>query len=456
MITRRSPLPAQVEARAVADRVLELSGADQTEVVLLGSDSRLTRFAANQIHQNVATRDLEIRVRAVLGQRVGVASTNDHSEASLRRVVERAATVARLQPENPDFKGLPLAHPTPDMPGAFIERTAGFTPAQRAEVVAGICREAAAAGLTASGAFETGAHSITVANSLGVFGHHVGTKAMLSTVVMGDDSSGYAARMALDAGAIDGPETGREAIDKAVRGREPVDVDPGKWTVLLEEYAVADMLAYLAFVGFGAMAFQQGASFMAGRVGDRVCADTVSVWDDALDPAGLMSPFDYEGVPRRRVDLIERGIARGPVYDTFTACRANRESTGHAHPAPTPYGPFPTSLFMGAGTQSKADLLRGMRKGIWVTRFHYVNVMDPKATVITGMTRDGAFLVEDGKIVRPIRNLRFTEEIVGALSRVSGVAQDTLLIPTWFGSARCPAIRIEDFTFSGKTAADAQ
>jgi predicted Zn-dependent protease len=152
------------------------------------------------------------------------------------------------------------------------------------------------------------------------------------------------------------------------------------------------------------------------------------------------------------VDLVARGIARGIVHDTFTAGRAGCESTGHAHPAPTPYGPFPTSLFMGAGRASKESLLRGIERGIWVTRFHYVNVMDPRATVITGMTRDGTFLVENGQIVRPIRNLRFTEEILGALARVSGVAGDPLLLPTWFGSVRCPAIRVEGFTFTGKAA----
>ncbi|MBM3275324.1 MAG: TldD/PmbA family protein, partial [Candidatus Sericytochromatia bacterium] len=288
--------------------------------------------------------------------------------------------------------------------------------------------------------------------SHGIFGHHVGTRAALLSVVMGDDSSGYASRLDMDADAIDGEAAGHEAIATAVRGRGPVGVEPGPWTVVLEEYAVADMLAYLAFIGLGAMSYQQGASFASGRLGELVCAQAVSIWDDGLDAHGVVSPFDYEGVPRRNVSLIDRGVARNVVYDSFTASRQARESTGHALPAPNPFGPFPCNMFMAGGDATREGLLKGIDRGLWVTRFHYVNVMDPKAAVITGMTRNGTFLIEDGQLARPVKNLRFTEEILGALSRVTSVSRDTRLLPAWFGAIRCPAIRIDGFTFSGKTA----
>ncbi len=448
MIASQTPLPARDEARRLADRVLELSDADATEVVLVGSDTRLTRFAQNQIHQNVGSRDLEIRVRAVFGQRVGVASTNDPSDGALHRVVARAGEIARVQPENPEFRGLPPAGAGSSEAGGYVARTAGYSASARAEQVGAICAQAAGLGFTASGAFETGAHSLTVANSHGVFGHHVGTRAAFSTVVMGPDSSGYASRLAMDAGAIDVEAAGREAIDKAVRSRNPAEVPAGTWTVILEEYAVADLIAYLGYVGFGAQGYQQGASFASGRLGDKVCSDAISIWDDGHDPCGILSPFDYEGVARQKVSLIEQGIAQGVVWDSVTAGREGRESTGHALPAPNPFGPFPCCLHVATGDLARHELLDGVERGLWVTRFHYVNVMDPKATVITGMTRDGTFLIEGGRLIRPVQNLRFTEGILGALSRVTGISREARLLPAWFGAVRCPALRIEGFSFS--------
>ncbi|MBM3269356.1 MAG: TldD/PmbA family protein [Candidatus Sericytochromatia bacterium] len=448
MIASQAALPTRDEARRLADRVLALSGADATEVVLVGTDTRLTRFAQNQIHQNVGSRDLEIRVRAVLGNRIGVASTNDPADEALRRVVARAAEIAAVQPDNPDFRGLPdpgLAGDRGDV-GGYSAGTAGYSAADRAAQVAEVCAQAAEAGLTAAGAFETGAQSLTVANSLGLFGHHAGTRAAFSTVVSGADSSGYAARLAMDADGIDIAAAGREAIEKAIRGRDPASVPAGTWTVVLEEYAVADLLAYLGYVGFGAQGYLQGASFASGRLGERLCAPSVSVWDDGMDPGGILSPFDYEGVARRRVSLIEAGVARGVVWDTFTAGREGRESTGHALPAPNPFGPFPTCLHMAPGDLDRADLAAGVERGLWITRFHYVNVMDPKATVITGMTRDGTYLIEGGRVTRPVRNLRFTEQILGALSRVAGIGRETRLLPAWFGAVRCPAVRIDGFS----------
>jgi predicted Zn-dependent protease len=177
----------------------------------------------------------------------------------------------------------------------------------------------------------------------------------------------------------------------------------------------------------------------------------VDLWDDGRDPRGLPLAFDFEGVPKQRVAFFERGVARGVVYDRQTAARAGRASTGHALPAPNTAGPLPTNLFLGTGDASDADLLAGIERGIWVTRFWYVNVVHPTQTVLTGMTRDGTFLIERGEVTRPIRNLRFTTSVLDALASVERVGRDALLIQSWLGGSLVPALRVGRVTFTGAT-----
>ncbi len=429
---------------------LRRSPAEQTEIVLLAGDEALTRFANSGIHQNVAETNAEVRVRAVVGKRAGVAVSNRLEPDALARTLETATAIARLQPENPDFPG--LAPPQPAEPAhAFSETTAAYSPEQRARAVKAICDLAVERGLVASGAFSTRATELAVANSLGLFAYDAGTRAHLTTVVMSDDSSGYAERAAVDARAIDAEALGREAVDKAVRGRNPVAVEPGEYRVILQPYAVEEMLSYLAYVGLGALAVQEGRSFLGGRFGEQLVAPSVDLWDDGRDPRGLPLAFDFEGVPKQRVSFFERGVARDVVYDRQTAARAGRASTGHALPAPNTAGPLPTNLFLGAGDASDADLLAGVERGIWVTRFWYVNVVHPTRTVLTGMTRDGTFLIEHGEITRPIRNLRFTTSVLDALASVERIGRAPLLIQSWLGGSLVPALRVGRFTFTGAT-----
>ena len=214
------------------------------------------------------------------------------------------------------------------------------------------------------------------------------------------------------------------------------DLRPGEYPVILEEYAVGELVDYLAYMGFGALSFQEGHGFMAGRLGQRLMSEQISIWDDGLDGGGLPMAFDFEGVPRQRVDLIREGVAAGVVYDTETAAREGRESTGHALPAPNPYGPFPLHLFVGAGDTPKEAMLKSMDRGLWVTRFHYVNVVHSRQGILTGMTRDGTFLMEGGELTRPVRNLRFTQNALEALSATEAVGATRLRLggaeqPLW-------------------------
>lgn len=437
---------------ALAKKILAYSKADQTEVVLTASDSALTRFANSFIHQNVAEKDSEARVRVVVGKKIGVAATNDVSDAGLRQVVESAMTIAKFQQDNPDFVSLPAPAAPYGNVDAYVERTARVTPRQRAQSVGVICKKSIDAGVTGSGALRTAVFEITVANSLGVAAHFATTRSDLTTVVMSDTGSGYAGAAALDFADFDFEALADEAVQKAVKSRNPIAIEPGEYTVILEEYAVSDMVEFLGRLGCTAQAMQEGRSFM--KLGQKVVGDNVSIWDDGTDAGALPLPFDFEGVPKARLPLIEKGIARNVVYDSYTAGKEGRKSTGHALPAPSAWGPLPVNLFLGTGSSSKDEMLRSTKKGIWVTRFHYTRPVHPLKVIITGMTRDGTFLIENGEITRPVKNLRFTQGYLDALSDVELMSSNAKTIADDYGAMTCtrvPALKIGKFMFTGAT-----
>jgi len=314
-----------------------------------------------------------------------------------------------------------------------------------------ICQLAVDSGLIASGAFTTGAGELAVANSLGVFAYYATTSADINTVIMSDDSSGYAEVTAWKVGEINAEVVGTEAVEKALQSRHPRELPPGRYPVILEEYAVADIINMLAYLGFGALSVQEGRSFMIDRFGKQIMGDAISIWDDGLDPTGLPMPFDFEGVPRQRVDLIKEGVAGAVVYDSYTAGKEGKASTGHGLPAPNTFGPIPGHMFMAPGGASKEEMLTSMDRGLWVTRFWYTRPVHPKLAIVTGTTRDGTFLIEQGEIVYPIKNLRFTQSYIEALANVELVSHETRLQQNWFGGTRSPALKLTGFEFTGAT-----
>ena len=441
------------EVLALAERVLGYAaaeGAEQAEVLYMGEESALTRFANSEIHQNVAESSATLNMRIVFGRRIGVARTNRLDEEGLRRVVESAARIARLQAENPDFVSLPEPEPIRPVEGAFAASTATADPERRAAGARAVIASADAADVLAYGSFATAVETLAVATSLGIRAHQVSTRAQLITVAMGaDGEAGYGEALAVDVEAIDPGAVGAEAAGRAVRSRDAAPLSPGDYAVVLEPYAVADMVDHLGWLGFSALAVQEGRSFM--EPGRRLGSGLVSVCDDGADPAGTPLAFDFEGVPKRRVDFIEGGVAREVVYDSLTAGKEGKRSTGHALPAPNPWGPFPLNGFMGAGTASREELIGGLERGLLVTRFHYTNPVHPKRAIVTGMTRDGTFLVERGEIVGPVRNLRFTQSYLDALAAVEAVGRERRLLRGFLGSVVVPAVRIGAFAFTGAT-----
>ena len=440
----------ETEMKRIAQAVLNASRADQTEVEVFANNSALTRFANNYIHQNVENTDVDVRVRAVIGKKIGVASTNELSSDALANVATRAYEIAGRQRENEDFRSLPGPAPAPPV-DAFVERTARCGPEERAAVVGAICEASRQAALTAAGTFHTTAQEMAVANSLGVFCFHRETQADATAVIMSETSSGYSARVSGDAGDIDGESMAQEAIDRALRGVNPMTVEPGDYEVILEPYAVTDLLDFFGFVSFGAQAYLEKRSFMSGRIGEKVMGDSVSIWDDARSPATIPMAFDYEGAPKQRVTFIEDGIARGVAWDSYTANKqgGDTRSTGHALPAGNTFGPIPLHMFMAPGDATRDDMIKNTKRGIWVSRFWYTRTVHPLNVVVTGMTRDGTFLVEDGRVVGPVRDLRFTQGYVEALNHVDQIGREAVLLNGEAGLRHVPALKLARWTFTG-------
>jgi PmbA protein len=441
-------------ALALAEEVLERAlriGATEAEVLVMAGDSALTRFANSEIHQNVVERSLTINLRHVVGKRIAVVSTGKVDTEGLRSLVHRAAAITRSCEELDDWAGLPA----PDGPGrgatnAWTDATAQATPELRAEGVRSVIAAADAVGVTAYGSFSTDAEAVAVANSAGIRSAERRTSSQLLTVHMSPDGgTGYAESTSMDATMIDAAAIGREAATKARAGDRAVTVEAGDYPVVLEEYAVVDITDMLGYLGFSALAVQEGRSFV--EPGRRIGSELVTIVDDGADPNGLPMSFDYEGVAKQRVPLVDAGVCREVVYDSQTAARAGRSSTGHGLPAPNPWGPFPLNAVMSAGTTPREELVKGIDRGLLVTRFHYTNVVHPKLAMITGMTRDGTFLIERGEVVGPVRNLRFTQSYLDALAGVSAVSSSRKTIRGFLGAAVVPALRIDGWTFTGVT-----
>ena len=447
--------PVRESGPQIAERVVAMAieaGASQAEAVVIEDSSALTRFANNEIHQNVAEDDFVVSLRFVDGQRIGVASANRHDDESLRALAQSAGRTARLQPEQEWFHSLPEPGPVALVSGAWAASTADANPDVRADAAAAIIAAAEGVEAQAFGLVETGSQTVSVANSLGIGVSEARSRSQVLTVMMGaGGGTGYAEQVSVDFAAIDASAIGREAAQRTAAMKDPIELPAGDYPVVLDSYAAMDIALWLGLVGFGAQDVQEQQSFY--EPGKVVASTLVSLSDDGTDPDGTPASFDYEGVAKRRVPLIERGVCRDIVYDTRTATRDGVRSTGHALPAPNPWGPYPFNLSMAAGDTPREEVIGGLERGLLVTRFHYTNVVAPKQVKVTGMTKDGLFLVEDGRITAPVRNLRFTQGYLDALAGVEAVSRERRTVDGdgYLGTIVVPALRIGSFRFTGTT-----
>jgi len=438
-------------------KIVQESTADQTEAILLTEDSSLTRFAGSAIHQHVAERNQMAILRAVLGKKIAVVTTNIFQPSSLRRSLRKAISLAKVQQPNDEFISLPGPKYIPEVE-TFSENISRLTPNQKVRMVKNLLKQVKERRCRASGAFSNGEVELGVVNSLGVEAYQKFSDFFLHVIVENEKSSGYASFVARDPDELDVDALAKEAIGK-ISKEEPIQIEPGEYEVILEPYAVNELLSFLGYLGFHALAVQEGRSFFCNHFGEKMIDEKVTIYDDGLDTEGLQVPFDFEGVPKKKVTFFDRGVAKEVTYDSFTSGREGKDSTGHGLIAPNTAGPIPVNLFMKEGESCLEQMIRSVRRGIYVTRFHYTNVVEPMKAVITGMTRDGTFLIEEGEMKRPIKNLRFTESVLKALSRVTAISKDrricsegTVYSRRFVTGTVVPAIKVEGFNFSGVSA----
>jgi predicted Zn-dependent protease len=434
------------------DRVLELVGDRADALVTCGQGtSALTRFANSRIHQNMASDDDHVRLRVVVdGGRIAQSSTTRLDPEGLERLVETTLAAAHLCPPDPEYPGLA-------QPGAvrevdhFDDATAAAEPDARAEVVADFV--GAGPGLEAAGYCSTDADTHVLCSTTGIRYASRSTMAQIDGIhraaaAEGPPTDGFAQVTSQRLSDLDGRRAGDVAAAKATGGADPVELDPGTYEVVLEARAVAAMLLFPAWLGFNGKAHAEGTSF--AHLGEAQFDERISLWDDGTDPRALGRPYDAEGTPKRRLDLVASGVTVGLAHDRRSATLAGVESTGHSIGQES-YGGYPGDLFLGAGDQSLEQLIAGVERGLLVTDFWYNRILDPKTQVVTGLTRNGLFLIEQGEVVGPVQNLRYTQSVVGALApgHVLGIGNDAQLVSNEGGLVCVPSLRLASWAFTG-------
>ena len=451
-------LLGEAGALATLEDALRLSRADQTELVLVSDRTEVTRYANSEIHQNVSQLNTRVSVRVAVGQASARAFINSLDRDALIRSIEDATALARMQAPNPSFKSLPVPDmaygPPESVPQSYFDSTAALSPQARSEAVGIVIDAAAAEGFSAFGAYNSSTAEMAVASSTGIRSYASYTTAYLKALVEGPHGTGFGDALNRDAGLIIPSEVANQAVFKCRANHSQGEIEPGEYEAIFDPNAVADMLRFPAVWGMGARSVLDGQSFLSGRIGERVAGSQVSIWDDPGDPRCLPLAIDYEGLPSRRVDIITEGIAIGPVYDTQTASEAGARSTGHAASPFSDFleGPTADHVIMPVGEATIEQMVSRIRRGVWVTRFHYTHCPDGKRVIATGTTRDGTFLIRDGEIVGALKNLRLEMGVLDLLSTLeeagagklcqdwwamNGMATNNYFVPTLrFGSCR--------------------
>jgi len=412
----------------LAERAVAAADGDGVEAVVQAEHSGFARFAGSEVHQPTLIENVSVFVRVVRGNRVGAAAANRIDDEGLRDLALRAGEAAEAAPEDPDLPALAGASALPDVEG-YDEETAGLSPADQARLAADAI--AGAGDTPVYGFFTSGTATVAVVTSAGFAAEQTSTDAVALALAATDGASGYAEQTSWAVGDVDPAAVARQAFELARRTANADELEPGTYRAVLGPYAVGELLQYFAFDAFSGLALLEERSYLAGKLGERRFDEKVSIADDALDPQGLPKQFDFEGVPKQRVPLVENGVLRGAVWDSTSAVRAggSRQSTGHAPPpAFRRWGPLPFALSLAGGEAESIDeLVELVGDGIYITRLHYLGIVEPRQGILTGMTRDGTFRIRDGKLAEPLVNLRFTVAVPDVLADVPGLTHETTL-----------------------------
>src|SRR5271157_4020792 len=455
------------QAADIFDRIRRFSSADEVEAIFTGSRLALTRFANNAIHQNVEEENSIVSIRTNFAGRTARATANQYDDESLQRAVAASESLARVQAPNPDLLPMPTSgEANAAGEGAratrFFDETAAITPADRAEVVKSIVSVADKHKLTTAGIYSTSESREGIFNSRGLANWQRQTLAEVSITMLADNSSGWQKLNSPDVSNLDPAWLAETAAQKAVESAHPREIAPGKYTVILEPAAVLDIVGFM-FWDFSGMAILDQRSFLNDRIGAKLFGENINIWDDVAHPLQAGSPFDGEGMRRQRVQLVESGVVKRVVYARATARKMKNseyagkvgsiEPTGHGFPLPNEVGEMPLNIVFGGpeSPRSVEKMIASTERGVLVTRLWYIREVDPYEKIVTGMTRDGTFLVENGKVQCGVRNLRFNQSLVNMLRNVEALGEAVRASGEESIDMVVPPMRVREFTFTETT-----
>ena len=459
-------MPSRDKAADLAERIRKYSVADEVEVIVYNTRSALTRFANNAIHQNLAEENVAVSVRTVFAGRTARATTNKIDDDGLKRVVEASESLAKVQHSDPDL--LPMADAQQGsssarrIPNRYFEQTAVVTPEERAELVRAIVGVAEEHRLTAAGVVSNSETVEGIFNGRGLSTWHTQTAAEISVTMLGTDSSGWQKANSPNVGNLDAVAFAQVAARKAIEAAQPREIPPGKYTVILEPAAVLDLVGFM-FYDFGGLAILDRRSFLNNRVGTQLFGKNINIWDDVAHPLQSGAPFDGEGIGRQKVQLVENGVVQRLVYARGTAARMQRsenrdsvgpvEPTGHGFPLPNEIGEAPVNIVFGTTENPKTvdEMVASTERGVLVTRLWYIREVDPYEKIVTGMTRDGTFYVEEGRIRHGLRNFRFNESLIHMFSNVEAMGTPVRASGEESFDMVVPAMQVREFNFTEVT-----
>jgi PmbA protein len=446
-------------------RIQKFSSADEVEAIIAGGRSALTRFANNTIHQNVAEEGYVISIRVAMHGKTARATTNRIDDDSVRRSVESAEQIARVQ--EPDTDLLPIPDPEEANDLQPMQRhfaaTAAITPEDRAQAVDQVVSVAKKHKQTTAGIYSSSESMEALLNSRGLMKIHRQTSSEVSITMLAEDSSGWQKANSPDVANLDPKQLAEIAAEKASRSAHPREVPPGRHTVVLEPAAVLDLLGFM-FFDFGGTALLEQRSFLNNRVGTRLFGENVTIHDDVYHPLQSGASFDGEGVPRQCVNLVEKGMVRNLVYSRATARRMQKSElaaqlgkispTGHGFPLPNEIGDAPMNIVMQGGNgaaKSVEEMIASTDRGILITRLWYIREVDPYEKILTGMTRDGTFLIENGRLACGVRNFRFNQSLIHLLQNIEMLGDSVRASGEESFDMVVPSMRVRDFNFTELT-----
>ena len=475
------------QAADIFDRVRRFSAADEVEVLFTGARFALTRFANNAIHQNVEDENCIASIRTNFGGQTARATANQFDEESLKRAVDASEKLARVQEPDPDLLSMPDAR---EAVGAdqsvratrFFEQTAAISPGERADAVGRIVGVAGKHRLTTAGIYSSSESEEGIFNSRGLAEWHTQTLAEVSITMLAEDSSGWQKLNSPDVRNLDPVQLAETAARKAVESAHPREIPAGKYTVILEPSAALDIVGFM-FWDFSGMAILDQRSFLNDRIGTKLFGENINIWDDATHPLQAGSPFDGEGMRRQRVQLVEQGVVKRVVYARGTAAKMKKsgyanaqvsaqsaganlghkfnvgliESTGHGFPLQNEMGEMPLNIVVGGAEETQAvaqsvdQMVASTERGLLVTRLWYIREVDPYEKIVTGMTRDGTFLIENGKVQCGLRNFRFNQSLIAMLSNVEAMGTSVRVCGEESFDMVVPAMKVKEFNFTEVT-----